>query len=91
MRFPWFSRRCPHTEEVIRYVHFIRSQNAANGPRAFDEQVCQKLLVKLKGTHEQQSLLDNLLVMFEEGTSAKKVILRLQKELGEFGSFQAVR
>ena len=75
-------------EEVIRYVAFSASTNFKP---ILDEQLCQKILIKLKGSYDQQSMLEALLVALRDYPESTKYVERLQTNLEEFGSFQAIR
>jgi len=78
-------------EEFVRY-HAFDTQHLRNAPEEVTDQLLvQKVLVKLRGSERQRSLLNNLDQSCEGLPRAQAFIRRLLNDLDEFGSFQAMR
>jgi 5-methylcytosine-specific restriction protein B len=78
-------------EEVVRYVHYTSGSDASLFPSQLDRQLVQKVLVKLKGSQEQRDLLQFLRTRLAEFPNSQTLVNRLEEELHDYGSFQAVR
>jgi len=77
-------------EEFVRY-HAFDAQHLRNTPdEVTDQLLVQKVLVKLRGSERQRSLLNSLDRAFERLPRAQAFIRQLLNDLDEFGSFQAM-
>lgn len=85
--------------EFIRYHAFWASgQDVPRSNAAIDDQFVQKVLAKLRGSHEQAELLKQLAAALQTFSGdnailpkAKTLIRDLQRQLADYGSFQANR
>src|SRR5690606_41728348 len=78
-------------EEFVRY-HAFDAQHLRNTPdEVTDQLLVQKVLVKLRGSERQRSLLNSLDQSCEGLPRAQAFIRGLLNDLDEFGSFQAMR
>ncbi len=78
-------------EEFIRY-HAFDAEHLYTEPDAVTDQLLvQKVLVKLRGSEKQRSLLDSLLVASAGLPRAQAFVRKLLSDLDEYGSFQAMR
>jgi hypothetical protein len=80
-------------EDVLRYVGFAAGDldDAVATGRLLDQQINQKVLTKLRGTHEQAQMLDELKQILNAFELCIATLKRLESELGEIGSFQGMR
>jgi len=79
-------------DEVVRYVAFAaEAETDDEATRVIDEQIGQKILTKLKGTHEQAGMLEELKKILVGLALCQETLQRLEAELLEVGSFQGVR
>jgi hypothetical protein len=78
-------------EEVVRYHAFAASYLSANPDDVTDDLMVQKVLVKLRGSERQRSLLTGLQKALDGLPQSIAFLARLQADLDEFGSFQASR
>lgn len=78
-------------EEFVRY-HAFDAQHLGSAPdEVTDQLLVQKVLVKLRGSERQRTLLNNLNQSCEGLPHAQAFIRGLLNDLDEFGSFQAMR
>jgi len=78
-------------EEYVRY-HAFDAQYISSAPHEVTDQLLvQKIMVKLRGTERQRSLLNSLDKACEGFTKTQLFVRRLINDLDEFGSFQAMR
>ena len=78
-------------EEFVRY-HAFDAENLQTAPDTVTDQLLvQKVLVKLRGSEKQRSLLDSLLKACDGLPRAQAFVRKLQADLDEYGSFQAMR
>jgi hypothetical protein len=78
-------------EEFIRY-HAFDAQHLKNDADTVNQQLLvQKVFVKLRGGERQRPLLDGLLKACDGLPQAQAYLRRLQADLDEYGSFQAMR
>ena len=79
-------------EEVVRYLAFSAiKQTSDEAVSLLDEQLNQKVLTKLRGTHEQAAMIADLKALMAPMKLCAATIERLEQELEETGSFQAMR
>ena len=78
-------------EEFVRYHAFDAEHLGSNPDDVTDQLLVQKVLVKLRGSEKQRSLLNSLDKAFSPLPRAQAYIRRLLDDLDEFGSFQAMR
>lgn len=78
-------------EECIRYYDFDARALQSGADAVLDQLLVQKVLVKLRGSERQRSLLNALDAECEGLPLSQATVRRLKKDLEEFGSFQAVR
>lgn len=79
-------------EEILRYISFAaEKQSAAEATILLDEQLNQKVLTKLRGTHEQSGMVADLKSLLAPMKLCAATIERMEQELAETGSFQAMR
>jgi 5-methylcytosine-specific restriction enzyme B len=79
------------TEEFIRYHAFAAVYLGASPETTTDDMMVQKVLVKLRGTEKQRSLLTGLNKLLTGLPRSQAFLARLLADLDEFGSFQASR
>jgi 5-methylcytosine-specific restriction protein B len=78
-------------EEVVRYHAFAAEHLGADPVVTTDDLMVQKVLVKLRGSEKQRSLLTGLARELATMSRSQEFIARLITDLDEFGSFQASR
>ena len=78
-------------EEVVRYHAFIAEKVPGSVGSAMDDLLVQKVLVKLRGSERQRSLLTGLQGAAAGMPKAQVLIGHLLSDLDEYGSFQASR
>ena len=78
-------------EEFIRYHAFDAAHLKSDADTVTDQLLMQKVFVKLRGGERQRPLLEGLLKACDGLLSAQAFIQRLQADLDEYGSFQAMR
>jgi hypothetical protein len=78
-------------EEFVRYHAFDAQHLQNNADTVTDQLLVQKVLVKLRGSERQRSLLEGLLKACDGLPRAQAYVRRLQADLDEYGSFQAMR
>lgn len=80
-------------EEIIKYHYFAVSQTQEDPKDALDNQLEQKVLVKLKGDFRQREMLEKLSRLFSEKglSNSTNVVKEMIKELDALGSFQYAR
>jgi 5-methylcytosine-specific restriction enzyme B len=79
------------TEEFVRYHAFAAVYLGASPETTTDDMMVQKVLVKLRGTEKQRSLLTGLNKLLTGLPRSQAFLARLLADLDEFGSFQASR
>ena len=80
-------------EEFVRYVAAARTIGQLDPDKAMDNQISQKILVKLRGDARQRQLLVSLYEYFVDHSwsdSSQRIQLLLE-ELDQFGSFEYAR
>lgn len=77
--------------EVITYHHFAVGSLGQGADDVLDQLMVQKLLVKLRGSEAQRSLLDELGKQLTAMPRSKALLDRLGADLDEYGAFQASR
>jgi len=78
-------------EEFVRYHAFDAQHLQNDADTVTDQLLVQKVLVKLRGSERQRSLLEGLLKACDGLPRAQAYVRRLQADLDEYGSFQAMR
>lgn len=78
-------------EEFIRYHAFDAEYLHTEPDAVTDQLLVQKVLVKLRGSEKQRSLLDSLLVACAGLPRAQAFVRKQLSDLDEYGSFQAMR
>jgi len=78
-------------EEVVRYHHFAAKQLGSTPTDVTDRLMVQKILIKLRGTDRQQSILTGLEKILAGMPRSQALLARLTTDLRDFGSFQATR
>jgi hypothetical protein len=78
-------------EEVVRYHAFSAEHLGTDPDATTDDLMVQKVLVKLRGSEKQRSLLAGLSRALTGLPRSQAFISRLTADLDEFGSFQASR
>ncbi|MEH6433845.1 McrB family protein [Massilia sp. DD77] len=78
-------------EEFIRYHAFDAQHLQNDGDTVTEQLLVQKVFVKLRGGERQRPLLDGLLKACDGLPRAQAYLRRLQADLDEYGSFQAMR
>jgi hypothetical protein len=78
-------------EEVIRYQAFAANRLKQDVSSSIDDLMVQKVLVKLRGSDKQRSLLTGLTKALEKLPRSQHFLNRLLADLEEFSSFQASR
>ncbi|MBC9176119.1 McrB family protein [Pseudoroseomonas ludipueritiae] len=77
--------------EVVRY-HAFATEHLGSAPDAVtDDLMVQKVLVKLRGSERQRTLLTSLQRTLADLPRSRKFLAKLLADLDEFGSFQASR
>ncbi|MEE4208072.1 MAG: hypothetical protein V2I43_02245 [Parvularcula sp.] len=77
--------------EVIAYHHFAVGSLAQDADGVLDQLMVQKLLVKLRGSEAQRSMLDHLGKQLAAMPRSKALLDQLGADLDEYGAFQANR
>lgn len=78
-------------EEVVRYHAFDAMHLKSLSSEVTDQLLVQKVLVKLRGTERQRTLLTGLDKVCNGLPRAQTFIRKLLTDLDDFGSFQAMR
>jgi MoxR-like ATPase len=78
-------------EEFVRYHAFDAAHLKSAPADVTDQLLVQKVLVKLRGAERQRTLLTGLDKACEGLARAQAFVRRLQADLDDFGSFQAMR
>ncbi len=78
-------------EEFVRYHAFDAKHLQNDAATVTDQLLVQKVLVKLRGSERQRALLDSLLNACDGLPKTQALVRKLQTELDEYGSFQAMR
>lgn len=78
-------------EEFVRYHAFDAKHLQNDAHTVTDQLLVQKVLVKLRGSERQRTLLDSLLKACNGLQNAQALLRKLQADLDEYGSFQAMR
>ena len=78
-------------EEVVRYHAFANAQLGLAPDAVTDDLMVQKILVKLRGSERQRSLLTALTKALDGLPRSQAFLARLTADLDEYGSFQASR
>lgn len=78
-------------EEFVRYHAFDAEHLHTDADAVTDQLLVQKVLVRLRGSEKQRSLLDSLLKTCDGLPRAQAFVRKLQADLDEYGSFQAMR
>ncbi|HET6841496.1 MAG TPA: hypothetical protein VFK06_07380 [Candidatus Angelobacter sp.] len=77
--------------EVVRYHLFaVPNGNESRSVQVLDQQLVQKILVKLRGTERHREMLTSLLAAVNQYPRSTALVQRLIQDLAE-GSFQATR
>jgi 5-methylcytosine-specific restriction enzyme B len=79
------------TEEAIRYHAFATDKLSEDAAAITDALMVQKVLVKLRGSERQRSMLTELRKALGGLPRSEAFLDRLLNDLDEFGSFQAAR
>jgi 5-methylcytosine-specific restriction protein B len=78
-------------EEVVRYHAFADTQLGLAAETVTDDLMVQKILIKLRGSERQRSLLTALSKALDGLPRSQAFLERLTADLDEYGSFQASR
>ncbi len=78
-------------EEVVRYHAFAATGLDTSAADVTDQMMVQKVLVKLRGSDRQRSVLGGLEKLLAGMPRSLAMLGRLTADLDEFGSFQATR
>ena len=78
-------------EEFVRYHAFDAKHLKNSSDSVTDQLLVQKILVKLRGSERQRSLLTSLQKACEGLPRAREYVRKLLDDLDDFGSFQAMR
>ncbi|WP_431276498.1 hypothetical protein ACQ858_10095 [Variovorax ureilyticus] len=78
-------------EEFVRYHAFDAKHLQNDADTVTDQLLVQKVLVKLRGSERQRALLDSLLKACNGLQNTQALLRKLQADLDEYGSFQAMR
>ena len=78
-------------EEAVRYHAFAARQLQASAADTTDDLMVQKVLIKLRGSEKQRTLLTGLRKALSGLPQSQAFLERLAADLDEFGSFQASR
>ena len=81
------------TDDVIRYVLAAKEKDTIEEDVRIlvDQQILQKILTKLRGTHEQASMLEELRGHLTGFNESREFVISLEKRLEEIGSFNAIQ
>jgi hypothetical protein len=77
--------------EFVRYHAFASGRLGRSSEEVIDDQLVQKMLVKLRGTEAQRSMLKALSVRLAPYPRAGALLARLTADLDELGTFQNAR
>lgn len=77
--------------EVVTYHHFAVGSLGQGADDVLDQLMVQKLLVKLRGSEAQRSLLNDLGAQLATMPRSKALLDQLGADLDEYGAFQASR
>jgi hypothetical protein len=77
--------------EVVTYLDFAMQKLGQGSDEVLDQLMVQKLLVKLRGSEAQRSLLDELTKQLASLPRSKAFLDNLAADLDEYGAFQASR
>ncbi len=77
--------------EVITYHNFAVRKLGQSSDEVLDQLMIQKLLVKLRGSEAQRSLLEDLTKQLSSLPRSKALLDGLAADLDEYGAFQASR
>ena len=77
--------------EVVRYHAFAAASLGTAAADVTDQLMVQKILIKLRGSDRQRSLLNGLAKCLAGMPRSQDLLARLTADLDEFGSFQATR
>ena len=77
--------------EVVAYHHFAVGTLGQGANDVLDQLMVQKLLVKLRGSEAQRSLLNDLGTQLAAMPRSKALLDQLGADLDEYGAFQASR
>lgn len=77
--------------EVVTYHQFAVGRLGQDDDDVLDQLMVQKLLVKLRGSEAQRSLLDDLSTQLAAMPRSKALLDQLGADLNEYGAFQASR
>ena len=78
-------------EEFVRYHAFNAVHLKIPAAEITDQLLVQKVFVKLRGAERQRTLLSRLIKVCEGLPRAQAFVRKLQTDLDDFGSFQAMR
>jgi MoxR-like ATPase len=78
-------------EEFVRYHAFDAKHLMNTADEVSDQLLVQKVLIKLRGTERQRSMLDALGKLCSDMPKAHDYVTKLLSDLDQFGSFQAMR
>jgi 5-methylcytosine-specific restriction enzyme B len=78
-------------EEFVRYHAFDQRHLKSSATEVTDQLLAQKILVRLRGTERQRTLLEGIDKACEPLPRSRALVQHLMRDLEEFGSFQAMR
>lgn len=78
-------------EEMVRYHYFDACHFQSSASDVTDQLLVQKVLVKLRGSEKQRSLLSAINKACDDLPKSRIYVQKLLSDLEEFGSFQAMR
>lgn len=78
-------------EEFVRYHAFAFDALGRASADIIDDQLVQKIIVRLRGSDGQRQLLQDLVRTLSDYPRARSRVERLARELEEFGAFQSSR
>ena len=78
-------------EEFIRYYVFASKERDFDSISTMDDQLVQKILIKLRGSEKQRPLLNRLEKVLGEYPRSMALLKSLIVDLDEYGSFQTSR
>lgn len=78
-------------EEFVRYFNYAVNYGTSSAEDIIDRMLAEKVLIKLRGTEKQRSLLSQLNTRFKKDSKCYNLITKLIDELNELGSFQTLR
>ena len=77
--------------EILKYVAFVALRMDGTCNDACDQQIAQKILPKVRGTNEQQEMVEQLIEALAAYPSSLGAASRMMDDLVEYGSFQGIR